>query len=304
MKLYHKIKTYFRERSYVLGFIEKDPFSSDFDFRQVKWMNTGNYKNGWFADPFIFKITDTEIHILAEEYEYSNRKGRLVYLTIQRDGYKLKQVDVMLELDTHLSFPIFFEEGGRIYVYPENYQGKSLKLYEFDESERKLVNPHVLIDGELLDTQIIKIDGMYYAMGVLFSENGHDSTRVLKIYSSHSLAGPFREIQEIKNEFREERGAGRFISINGLLIRPAQCCEGGYGRNVIFYEMSIKDGFFLEKEIIRLQPEKNMRNGLGLHTYNHMNGIAVIDGLEYRHRIIGRITNYLYEKWSLNIHQH
>lgn len=297
------LKRYFRERSYVIGFIEKDPFESNFDFKQVKWLDTGDYRNGWFADPFIHRSTDTEIYVFAEEYEYSTQKGRLVYLTILRDGYKLKQVDVILDLDTHLSFPIYIEENGKTYVYPENYQGGAVNLYEFDEVHRKLINPRKIINRKLLDTQIVKLGEKYYAMGVLFSEDGQNSTRTLKIFSAASLFGEYVERQCIENYLCEERGAGQFIYRNGSLIRPAQCCEGDYGRNVIFYEMSLTNDIFYEKELFRLIPVSSMRNGLGLHTYNSNNNLAIIDGLEFRHRILGRVLDSVYKKWGSYRHR-
>lgn len=86
-----KIRRYLRERSYHIGIVEKNIFHESFDFsKDVKWIDLDGYNHGWFADPFIFKVETNEIHILAEEYEYYNDKGRLVYLVVDRKSYKIK----------------------------------------------------------------------------------------------------------------------------------------------------------------------------------------------------------------------
>ena len=294
MKHIDSLRKYFRERSYYVGIIDYDPLAHPFSFDDVKWINLNKYKHGWFADPFLYKITDTEIHVLAEEFEYHNEKGRLVYLIIDRLTLTLISVDVILDIPTHLSFPIYIKENGKVYVYPENYQSGSLKIYEFDETSKKLINPVAIIDEPLLDTQILKLNGKYYAMGIVYADDGQAPTRSLKIYKSDALFGPYSEFQTIENIFCEERGAGLIFIDNNRIIRPAQCCEGGYGLAVIFYELKFNGDRFEETELKRIEPVSSLKNGLGLHTYNKLDSIAIIDGNEYRHyrpaRILAKIT--------------
>lgn len=294
MRLIESIRKYLRERSYYLGIIDYDPFKESFSFSDVKWINLGKYKHGWFADPFLYKITDKEIFILAEEFEYHNEKGRLVYLTVDRAKLELTKIDVMLELPTHLSFPIYIRENEKTYVYPENHESGSLKIYEFDEHSKSLVNPVTIINEPLLDTQILKLDGKYYAMGVIYSNNGQNHTRTLMVFCSDSLFGPYAHFSTLENLYCEERGAGQIFTDGERIIRPAQCCEGDYGRAVIFYEMQFSNSRFSENELKRIKPITAKRYGLGLHTYNRLGDVAIIDGNEYRHylpaRIVSKIT--------------
>lgn len=292
-----KIRRYLRERSYHIGIVEKNIFHESFDFsKDVKWIDLDGYNHGWFADPFIFKVETNEIHILAEEYEYYNDKGRLVYLVVDRKSYKIKSLDVILELETHLSFPIYIIDNDKIFIYPENAEGNGFKIYEFDLQSKRLINPILLIKAPLLDTQIIKIDKKFYAMGVIYEDNGQSCTKTLNIYESSSLLGPYVFKQTIENFLCEERGAGMFFKDGGKLIRPAQCCEGDYGKAVIFYEIELKNDVFSEREVKRISPIKSSKYGLCLHTFNYKDGLSIIDGNEFRHWRIGRFISKLHDK--------
>ena len=108
---------------YYIGFVDKKDIVPDSDswYDKVKWIDVNRYKKeGWFADPFFYEVTDTHIILFAEEWLYEIKRGRLVKLTIRRKDYFLEKVDPILTLDTHLSFPIIWKEDGKTYVYPEN----------------------------------------------------------------------------------------------------------------------------------------------------------------------------------------
>ena len=85
----------------------------------IKWMKH-EYKDRWFADPFIISETADTFIILAEEYIRDDRKARLAKLVVSKDECKLLNNETVLNLDTHLSFPNFIDVNGEIYVYPEN----------------------------------------------------------------------------------------------------------------------------------------------------------------------------------------
>ena len=189
----------------------------------------------------------------------------------------------MLELDTHLSFPIYIRDNEKLYVYPENYQSGSLRIYEYDEQTKNLVCPRIIINAPLLDTQIVKLEGSYYAFGVLFQTGLQKDTQKLYIYQADALLGDYKLVQVIDNPKCEERGAGLIYKDDSRLIRPAQCCEGGYGKEVILYDLQRDHSGFEEKEIGRVIPDRKSRNGNILHTYNKMNGWVVIDGWRYHY---------------------
>ena len=281
-----RIKRLLSQRRYNIGFIEGEYSIFQNTYPEIKWMNLNGYRKGWFADPFIFSVNDDYITVLVEEYLYATRLGRLAKITVSRKDYRLLKVDVILDLPTHLSFPIYLEEKGKIYVYPENYQGGSLKIYEYDIVNNKLINPIKIIDEPLLDTQILKSNNHYYAFGVVYRTGTQDDTKILKIYKSDNLFYGWSHIQTIENQRCEERGAGMIYLEEAKLLRPTQDCEGDYGRAVIIKQISnTSNGNFLEKEIKRIQPDNKSQYKFGLHTLHSAMGMTVVDGNGYRHAL-------------------
>ena len=270
--------------SYFIGFLKESDMSLPIAERyaKIKWMDVRQYKDeGWFADPFLLSVKDNTIELFAEEMIYRTGRGVLVYLKVDRNSYKVLEKKTILNLETHLSFPIYIEEKGKTLVYPENYQSGVVKIYEYDENVKQLLNPRIIIEEPLLDTQITKIDGTYYAFGVKYQTGLQKDTRNLLIYRAENLMGKYKLMQKIENLRREERGAGLIYLEDGHVIRPAQSCEGGYGREVILYELCRDVDGFKERELKRIIPDRRARRGGILHTYNKMKGIVVIDGWAY-----------------------
>ena len=298
MNLYRKIRAALREQAYYIGFLtdaEMDMQGME-RFNHIHWLNLGHYKEGWFADPFFLSVEKERINLLVEEWEYKKGKGRLCKLNIKRNGaeFYLEDIVPILELDTHLSFPIPLETNGKLYIYPENYESGCLKIYEYDRISDKLINSVTIIDEPLLDTQILFKDGSYYAMGVLYKKGDQSDTKTLRIYKSDNILGPFTLIQELVNNKCEERGAGLIYMEGDKLIRPVQCCEGDYGLAVILKELSIVNDKVTEIEIDRIKPIDTSRYGKGLHTLNKMNGLTVIDGRDFRCYPIANILKRIF----------
>lgn len=253
-------------------------------YAKVRWLDVCKLKNeGWYADPFILSVNGNIVELFVEEMIYKTGRGIITYLKVDVNSCEILEKHTMLELDTHLSFPIYIRDNGKLYVYPENYQSGSLRIYEFDEQAKSLVRPRIIINAPLLDTQIVKLEGSYYAFGVQFQTGLQKDTQKLYIYQADALLGDYKLVQVIENLKCEERGAGMIFTEKGRLIRPAQCCEGGYGKEVILYDLQRDHSGFEEKEIGRVIPDRKSRNGNILHTYNKMNGWVVIDGWRYHY---------------------
>ncbi len=278
------IVNFFSDIKYQVGFFVSeidDVLSKKTLSPKVIWIKTNGYKDGWFADPFLLRKDDKGIKLLVEEYVYENKKGRISLLDVHKlgDKYLLHEVIPIWDIDTHLSFPYIFRDMDVIYLCPENYQSGKVILYEFDENRRSLIPYNVIIDKPLVDVQIVKIENFYYAMGVQRINGDMSETRELQIYRSKTLNEKFELFQTIKNTLNEERGAGQIFIDKSRIIRPAQCCEGGYGTCTIFYELSFdSDGIITEREICRLYPQQKKHYGLSLHTFNFIDNLCVVDG--------------------------
>lgn len=297
MNIWHNIKSYLGETRYFIGFIEKGDLLLPVKerFKKIKWLDEGCYNEGWFADPFIYKETADTILLFVEEWQYKYKKGRLCCLEIlkSQDTYKLNRKYTMLDIETHVSYPIFIKEGKDTYVYPENWQSGSLKIYQYDESKHILINPVTIINDPLVDTSIIKIKGTYYAFGTPVNSGTLDDTKLVNVYTSSTLLGKWSLIQTIKNKRREERGAGQILENGGKFIRPVQNCQNRYGEDIAFYRLELDENRIKEVCISRIEPDTYSRNGLGLHTFNQNGNLCVLDGKEYRRRVIARMLKTL-----------
>lgn len=289
----NKIRKRIFEEKYSIGFINNDQINNKEFFRFINWVKLGNYKEGWFADPFILSVSDQVIEVLVEEYLYKTQLGRISLLTIDRKTFKLISLDVVLQLSTHLSFPNYYVENDILYVYPENYQSGGVTIYEYDAHNKQLVNGKRIINFPLVDTQIVKMDNTYYAFGVENTTCTSNDCKVLKIFKSDKLCGEYEYCGALENSLCNERGAGMIFKDGKNYIRPAQCCEGDYGKYVIFYKMTFNKAEFVEENVFELKPIRNMYMGRGLHTFNQLDNLTVIDGRECRYKFAGLIKRLL-----------
>jgi len=116
---------------------------------------------------------------------------------------------------------------------------------------------------------------------------------ILSIYESDSWKGPYSLASTINFSDFSARGAGRLFSLQGKLIRPAQDCNGSYGRGLVFQELvKNENGTFDFKEIKRFFPN-SWKYNLGMHTFDSFQNIGVIDGRGYRNPIIGHLINFV-----------
>ena len=120
---------------------------------EIKWMR-GKHQDGWFADPFVLKVTDTAISLLAEEFRYKTGKGRIVRLDIDRETLTLETVTPLID-GCHLSFPFIIGSlptegseaaGSKFKVQGSKPSGLSMLPTDFHSSRQAIVfNPQFSI---------------------------------------------------------------------------------------------------------------------------------------------------------------
>lgn len=280
MSFIANFKAKLRRRYYVVGYgsMKNVNISTKSTASDIRWITYKGYKEDWIADPYILSETYSQIDFLVEEWVEKKHKGRLVKISLDKRNHNVKKT-VILDLSTHLSFPSIIKENDNIFICPENAASGKQKIYRFNPTNECLESPVTIIEEPLLDVNIVKIEDVYYAFGVKLLDGDKGDNCHLKIFKSEKLLGKYKLIQEIENEFAQERGAGAFFWHKGKLIRPVQNCEGDYGRNVIFKEITIENGIFKENVVGSLLPSRQYPEGL--HTFNVLGDTFVIDGMGY-----------------------
>lgn len=278
-------RKYATSNKWNIGFVE-NPLDDILDSKRpiiIHWMKH-NEKKSWFADPFILDVDDLHIYVLVEEFFYPINRGRISKLTIERGTYQLKKIDVVLELPTHLSYPAIIRKNEKIYIYPENSASGKLSLYEYDVLTNECSFFKTLCERPLTDAIITDLLG----------ESMIVSTELPN--PNKNILGFFQNGEKVKEcKFRENvaRNAGDWFAYKGKVYRPAQDCSETYGGAVILQKVFKNDAGNLEFENVRRLDSDNPSYNQGFHTFNHYQGISVVDAKGFRHPFANKIFQYV-----------
>ena len=260
-----------------IGFVNIDKQSIlENENLNIKWLKH-NYKDRWFADPFILSANSQEIVLLVEDYYLPKKKGRISKLIIDRNNFKLLSCNVILELASHLSFPAIFRIGTDVYIYPESSNDNNLIIYKYNIKDNIIENSSILIKEPLTDAIITTEFNNFF---IFSTKKPLQNKNILDIYSSNEFNGPYLFNYSYNFSDNCARNAGNLFYCNNKLIRPAQDCNTGYGKGIVLQEICYANNKFVFKELKRFYPNDHKWN-LGLHTFNVYENLIVTDGRKY-----------------------
>ena len=236
----------------------------------------------YFADPFLYAANGKR-YLFAEEFPYDTRRGVIVCAALdaqQRPG----PFQRVLERPYHLSYPFVFEYEGVHYMMPETSRNGTVELYRAVEFPISWEIDTVLMSNIVLaDATLLRRDGLWWMFGAVRSFGGSSQDELFAFYS-RDLHGPWNAHPQnpLVSDARCARPAGRFLEREGRLFRPAQDCDAGYGTAIVWSEiLELTPETFRERRIARW-PGTIAGPYSGLHTYDSLDGLAVID-LKQRH---------------------
>lgn len=228
-------------------------------------------KDRCFADPFILDVTDSEIILLVEEIRTKYPTGRIAKLIIDKKSLSIKDEIVLLDLETHLSFPTILRKGEDIFVYPENADSGALTLYRYHQDEERFEFVEQLSDRPLSDAVIF--DG-FDKPCVLATRKPKSNGNETEFYEAEDVLGKYHYVSSVSFSDKIGRSAGDIFEHEGKLIRPAQVNNRDYGEALCFQELKKSSNGYDLTEINRV---KTPRYATGLHTFNGHKGIYVVD---------------------------
>lgn len=254
----------------------------------VDWVRH-NISDAWFADPFILDVTENEIHVLVEEFPKALHRGRISKLTIDRTTFQLKQVDVIKELPTHMSFPVIIRTNENfVYLLPENGEAGQLTLYKYYPAENRLETLVSVLDEGVADAIPFKMgDEQYLFCTRRPNVNGNQ----LSLFQWNESLKKYAFVKEYRFDENLARMAGDCFIHNGKYYRPAQECNVQYGHAVSLQEVtcageslsginSLDPEQLTFKEIRRMYSVHPYLN-VGMHTFNMYKGYIVTDALGF-----------------------
>lgn len=262
-----------------IGFVAEGLEGVFSDNPQYIWVKNPYKKECWFADPFILEVTDDYIILLVEEMRYVVHKGRIAKLTINRCTMSIEKMDIILEEDTHLSFPNIWRDGNDVYVYPENYKGGGLNLYKLVDNAMRLEKVGVLSYEPLTDAVMTDVFGEQL---IFTTKMPNPNGKELFVYNINKNSASCATRVHLSDN--HARMAGQFFEYKGKIYRPSQDCNETYGGAVILESVEkIGDTFefYYAKRLTSHHPQLRV----GMHTLNEYKGVVVIDVHGYEHTL-------------------
>lgn len=290
----YKLYKLLSSNRYTIGFAEFDPKLLDGSNKpNVRWIDEKGHTTGWYADPFILKVTEDKIQVLVEEFFYKTQRGIISKITVRKEDMKVTEVVPLIDTGSHLSFPAYFRSDRKVYIYPEQGASGSLHVYEYDEQTNKVEKRWMLNPHDLVDTTIcILPDGQKVILTTTAPDYNGD---ILDIYPYYDVDCP-KDLEpkyQIKMHRKTARGAGLPFTYNGHLYRPAQDCTNSYGEGVEIQEIVIKDGelSFIPRNLM-YSPSKEWSGGF--HTFNVFdNKLIVVDAKKKRFPILAKLLSMI-----------
>ncbi|MEW5320005.1 MAG: hypothetical protein WDW38_011110 [Sanguina aurantia] len=166
-------------------------------------------RSNFVADPFLWPTEGGQrIYMFFESKTHHTNQGDIGLAESLDGGATFKHVGIVLDEPWHLSYPFVFKHGGQMYMMPEGYKGKGLRLYKAVDFPTKWELDSVIIDKPLVDASLVAYSDTPQGPWTPHSQN------------------PLKEGQA------GARCGGRPVVHDGKLYRFGQDCGFNYGHKV------------------------------------------------------------------------
>ena len=298
-KLFYKNWTIGICKADIKDIITKRSFDPD-----ITWLFANSYDK-YYADPFLMKSDNGNFKILHEEFPYDTDYGVLSLVTLN-ENFKPIDYKTLLDTKSHISYPFYFTENNKTYIFPEAGQSGKLSCYEFDPVNETMNFVKDIINLPLRDSTIFKKDNKYWLFGTTgTTETGYE----LHVFYAESLLGPYRPHPNnpVKNGLNGNRPAGNFIEIDGVIYRPTQNCKNLYGESITINKViELNEKNVEEEPYLEIFINQNNRHNSGIrtiHTINVVDNYMVVDGIKWTFSPFKQLKGHLRYKQIRTMHR-
>jgi len=253
----------------------------EYSIPEPTWLDLDKKKSVYYADSFGV-VKDDFIHILCEKYDFNHPKGVLTSVLVDKHSCRIIDEKQALDKPYHLAYPFLFENKGEYYCIPESSDIKSIDLYTYNLLSGKLLFKQTLIsDIQAVDSSLFEYNGLWW---LSFTDKKATNER-LHIWYASEMLGPYtpHANNPVKVDVRSSRPAGNPFVLNGDLMRPAQDCSLRSGRRVCINKvLKLNPTDFVEIPYAILNPAFNSNYKQGMHTFNALNQVIIVDGKQER----------------------
>jgi hypothetical protein len=264
----------------------------------IKWIIRKSMDR-FSADPFPLGTKNGNLTILFEEFKFDEDYGKISFMTLDKNLSPIKY-KTLLDTKSHLSYPFFFTEENRTYVFPEAAQSGKLTCYEYFPESESIVLLKDIIKLPLLDSTILKYQKKYWIFGALRENNLNYK---LSIFYSESLLGTYKAhaCNGANLGLDGIRPAGNFIEVDGIMYRPTQNCKKNYGDSITINKVTeLNETNYKEEPYMTISIDNKDGSNPGIHsihTINSLDNYIVVDGRHWTFAPIQQIKK-LYKNKS------
>ena len=242
----------------------------------------------FWADPFPMKAAG-KYYVFFEEYLRSLERAHISVIELDQNGVVSGPTEA-LKLDWHLSYPFVFEWQGQYYMIPESGDKNEVQLYRSLSFPFEWQFEKVLLEANCpLDATLSEVNGMWWMFVNIEEEGVLVNWDELHIYYADNPLGPWKPHAHnpVVSDVRSARPAGRLFWSNNTLYRPSQDSSIRYGYATVINRVNrITPTEYSETGVAKLLPDWD-KDIIGVHTFNELNEITVIDCLTRRRRFAG-----------------
>lgn len=284
--LIRKFKKYFWKEQWSIAIFRgkiADFVEGNIKEKDLNWLFS-DYKDGFRADPFLIE-KGTETFLFFEEFEYAKQKGRIMVSKIiedERGKILASKAKVALEKDTHISYPFVFSYNEDVFMLPETSSENEIALYRAIKFPLKWEKEKVLIPNFAgIDATLHFAKNKWW---IFCADEKIGGNKNLQIFFADDLFGEWKAHSQnpVKRDIQGSRMAGALFVWKGKLIRPAQNCEGTYGKAIVLNEVTdFSTENFKEKTVSTFTTNKKSEYSEGMHTISASEYFVTIDAKKF-----------------------
>jgi hypothetical protein len=235
----------------------------------------------FLADPFVFRRGNLEV-CFVEDYDFRTKRGKISVFKMSGNEYEV--LGTALDEPFHLSYPFIFTVDDELYMCPETFQKREIRLYKCTEFPLRWSFHKTLIkDVSAVDTNIFYFKDRWWLLTSIDSSEIGDHDSELHVFYSDSFDSD-AWTPHAKNPviFDSERARnGGFFHDGEKLLRVFQR-QGFdvYGESMGIAEIKeLGVETYREQVVSRMEPRFAPKI-IGTHTFSYYNGLLAIDFLK------------------------
>jgi len=233
----------------------------------------------FWADPFLYEH-ENQFYVFFENYPYKTKRGKISVGKVTEDGkngYSVVEVQDILDLNYHLSYPQIIEEDGEIFMMPETSENKRLEIYRCIHFPDKWELYSTAFEGEeVIDTTYFRDD---IGDKWLLLNKGWPELHIYKIDNLKLENITPHKLNPVIIDCKRGRNGGEIFKYENEYYRPSQInTHGIYGKGLQISKIKkLTLDEFEDEPVISIYP--NFKKGLvGMHHLHQFGDNFVFDG--------------------------